>query len=346
MADHEPKYFTQVAYDEHDNSSSPYTKRVQLFGWDSDGLQKVRLAANPTSGALQVEVVSGGSAGTQYTEGDVDTTITGTAMMMEGAGNTLYPAQGDSTDGLLVNLGANNDVAISGSVAVTGTFWQATQPVSIASAIAVTDNAGSLTVDNGTLSVVGGGVEASALRVTIASDSTGVLSIDDNGGSLTVDGTVAVSSVIAGTGSTNIGKAEDAAHASGHVGVMALTVRNDNAATSFSGSNSDYTPIAADARGVLFVEESPKATPALTNVSASATSVTVLASNAARRGATIYNDSTEILYLKFGATASATSFTIKMQPDTYYEVPFVYTGVIDGIWNSASGSARVTELTV
>ena len=54
----------------------------------------------------------------------------------------------------------------------------------------VSDAGGSLTVDNASLSVTGGGVEASALRVTLASDSTGVLSIDDNGGSLTVDGTV------------------------------------------------------------------------------------------------------------------------------------------------------------
>ena len=38
--------------------------------------------------------------------------------------------------------------------------------------------------------VVGGGVEATALRVTIASDSTGLLSVDDGGGSLTIDGTV------------------------------------------------------------------------------------------------------------------------------------------------------------
>lgn len=37
---------------------------------------------------------------------------------------------------------------------------------------------------------VAGGLEANALRVTIASDSTGVLSVDDNGGSLTIDGTV------------------------------------------------------------------------------------------------------------------------------------------------------------
>jgi hypothetical protein len=37
------------------------------------------------------------------------------------------------------------------------------------------------------LSTAGGGTEATALRVTVASDSTGVLSVDDNGGSLTID---------------------------------------------------------------------------------------------------------------------------------------------------------------
>lgn len=58
------------------------------------------------------------------------------------------------------------------------------------SVIPVSDNGGSLTIDNSTLSVTGGGTEASALRVTIANNSSGVLSVDDNGGSLTVDGTV------------------------------------------------------------------------------------------------------------------------------------------------------------
>ena len=37
------------------------------------------------------------------------------------------------------------------------------------------------------LSTAGGGLEATALRVTVASDSTGLLSVDDNGGALTVD---------------------------------------------------------------------------------------------------------------------------------------------------------------
>lgn len=49
---------------------------------------------------------------------------------------------------------------------------------------------------------VGGGVEAGVLRVTIASDSTGVLSVDDNGGSLTVD----VGSIAAGD--NNIGNVD------------------------------------------------------------------------------------------------------------------------------------------
>jgi hypothetical protein len=53
--------------------------------------------------------------------------------------------------------------------------------------VSIDDNGGSLTVDNAALAVTGSGVEATALRVTIATDSTGVLSVDDNAGSLTVD---------------------------------------------------------------------------------------------------------------------------------------------------------------
>lgn len=59
--------------------------------------------------------------------------------------------------------------------------------VSNANPVPVSDAGGSLTVDNATLSVVGGGTEAAAQRVTIANDSTGLLSVDDNGGSLTID---------------------------------------------------------------------------------------------------------------------------------------------------------------
>jgi hypothetical protein len=141
--------------------------------------------------------------------------------------------------------------------------------------LSVDDNGGSITVDNAALSVTGGGVEASALRVTIATDSTGVLSVDDNGGSLTVDvgtalpagtnaigklaansgvdiGDVDVTSVTPGTTASSLGKAEDAGHSSGDVGVMALAVRSDSDA-SLCGTDLDYTPLQTDANGYLKV---------------------------------------------------------------------------------------------
>jgi len=90
--------------------------------------------------------------------------------------------------------------------------------------------------------------------------------------------------------------------------------------------------------------QSRPATATLSNVASSATSVSLLASNTSRKFATIYNDSTQILYVKFGATASATSYTLQMPPASYYELPQpCYTGAIDGIWASANGNARLTE---
>jgi hypothetical protein len=81
-----------------------------------------------------------------------------------------------------------------------------------------------------------------------------------------------------------------------------------------------------------------------TNVSASASSVQLLVSNANRMGAMIYNDSTAVMYLKLGTTASITSYTVQLNRYDYYEVPSGYTGRIDGIWTAATGSARVTEV--
>lgn len=76
------------------------------------------------------------------------------------------------------------------------------------------------------------------------------------------------------------------------------------------------------------------------------TNTTLLYTNLSRLGATIFNDSTKILYVKLGRVASATDFTVKLLTGAYYEVPFGYIGQIDGIWSAANGFARVTELTI
>jgi hypothetical protein len=80
----------------------------------------------------------------------------------------------------------------------------------------------------GTEVTTGGGVEAAALRVTIASDSTGVLSIDDNGSTVSIDD-----------------------------GAGSLTI--DNAALSVTGGGVEASALrvtlASDSTGVLSVDD-------------------------------------------------------------------------------------------
>ena len=216
-------------------------------------------------GAGFVQVVNSSGAfvdsfggGTQYTEGDADATITGTATMMEVAANTLQPIQGTVADGLLVNLGANNDVTVTGtvtvgshavtnagtfavqntaatpagtnnigdvdvltingvapafgtgvrgatvqrvtiatddSVPVTGTFYQATQPVSAAS-LPLPSGAATSALQTQP------GVDIGDVTINNASGASAV-NIQDGGNSITVDGTVAVSGTVATSMATN-----------------------------------------------------------------------------------------------------------------------------------------------
>lgn len=117
------------------------------------------------------------------------------------------------------------------------------------------------TANSTTMVNIGNGVAANALRVTLASDGTGVVGLATGSnaiGKLAANsgidiGDVDVTSVIPGTGATNLGKAEDAGHTTGDVGVMALGVRND-ADAAISGTDLDYTPLSTTAEGNLNVE--------------------------------------------------------------------------------------------
>lgn len=156
--------------------------------------------------------------------------------------------------------------AITNTVTVTGT----------GGTFPVTDSGGSLTVDNAALSVTGGGAEASALRVTLASDSTGVLSVDDNGGSLTVDGTVSVSgTVTVGTHDvTNAGTFAVQAAQSGtwNVGTVTAVTGITNTVT-VTGTGGTF-PV-TDSGGSLTVD-APVGTPVFVRLSDGAAAITTL----------------------------------------------------------------------
>jgi len=97
---------------------------------------------------------------------------------------------------------------------------------------------------------------AGTLRVTLATDvalPTGSNAIGKLAANTGVDiGDVDVLSIVPGTAATNLGKAEDAAHTSGDVGVMSLAVRKDTAG-SFGDTDGDYVPLQTDANGNLRV---------------------------------------------------------------------------------------------
>jgi hypothetical protein len=93
----------------------------------------------------------------------------------------------------------------------------------------------------------------------------------------------------------------------------------------------------------LYVSVPKSSSTTITQVASSASNTTLKAANAARLGLSVHNASTANLYMKFGLIASLTSYSVKLSSDSYYELPYTYTGIIEGIWATASGYAYVTE---
>lgn len=83
-----------------------------------------------------------------------------------------------------------------------------------------------------------------------------------------------------------------------------------------------------------------------TQVADSASDVLILAANARRVQATVYNDSTVALYVGLGTTTvTTTNYSAIVFPNGLFVVPETFTGEIRGIWASDpnTGGAKVTE---
>ena len=162
-----------------DNSSNPTTTSVgsHLLGYDSGNTNWNRVEVDD-AGHLQIDVLS-------ITAGDNNIGNVDIASIAAGDNNignvdiaSALPA-GSNTIGV-VDLGATDNAvldAIAASLSVLDD-WDDSNYANVNINLAGSD------------APTGGGSESGALRVTIANDSTGVVSVDDGGGALTVDGTV------------------------------------------------------------------------------------------------------------------------------------------------------------
>ncbi len=206
-----------------------------------------------------------------------------TARVADGSGNGLTSKAPGSERALSVAIvdGSGNQVTSFGGSGGTSATDDSAFTAASGSGTPMMGFATSDSVESGDVGVVAM-TTGRAMHVQVQNSS---MPVTDNGGSLTVDGTVAatqsgtwnvgtvtavtaisnalpagtnnigdvdVLSIVPGTGATNLGKAEDAAHASGDTGVMALAVRRD-ADTALVGADGDYAPLQVNSSGSLKV---------------------------------------------------------------------------------------------
>jgi len=89
-------------------------------------------------------------------------------------------------------------------------------------------------------------------------------------------------------------------------------------------------------------------TAAHSSVASGTSSVTILAANANRKGARIFNTDANNLFLDLtgGTAVAATRAQVKLGQNEGYTVDAGYTGLITGIWSAdGSGVASVAEFT-
>jgi hypothetical protein len=242
---------------------------------------------NPTTRILYVQLKDNAGSdvsvggGTQYTEdAAAAANPVGNAMILvreDARGGSLTTTDGDNVAARGTNAGELYVKHVD-SVAVTGTFWQATQPVSAASlplptgaataaaqlpdghnvtidnasgasAVNIQDGGNTITVDgtvavtNGTLSVVGNGAAATAQRVTLANDSTGVIATVGAVTAITnalPAGTNAIGKLAANSG-VDIGDVDVTSIAAGSnlIGNVGIGVRTSGGATAKNSTSSD-----------------------------------------------------------------------------------------------------------
>ncbi len=106
--------------------------------------------------------------------------------------------------------------------------------------------------------------------------------------------------------------------------------------------------IAASEIEIGSVEIEGAAAAAVTSIDDSSTAVTLVAANAARKRITIFNDSTETLFIRKGSgTPTVTDYSEKiLAQETWFEAAPATLLAIQGIWAAnGSGAAKITDET-
>lgn len=302
-------------------------------------------ATQPVSGTVTANAGTGNFTVAQATAANLNATVVGTVTSNIGTTNglALDATVAKLTIAQSTALGSNTQTLMGGSVTTAAPTYTTgnINPLSLTTAGALRVDAsattqpisGTVTANAGTGSFTVAQATAANLNATVVGSGNFTI-VQPTAANLnaTVTGTVTSNQ---GTANTNAnGWFTRVTDGTNNVTVKAASTQ---AAASDVGLVVSLNPTSAQTKA---------STATVAQIASSVASVTLLAANANRLGAIIVNDSTQILFLKFGTTASSTSYSapVAISKGTF-EVPFGYTGIITGSWVSANGFAYCTELT-
>jgi hypothetical protein len=239
--------------------------------------------------------------------------------------------------------------SISGTVPVSGTFWQATQPVS--------GTFWQATQPVSLASVPAHAVTLTSTTVTVSSLpalAAGTAQI----GSVTasISGTVPVSGTfwqatqpVSGTfwqATQPVSLASVPAHAV----TLASTTVTVSSMPAISGSvtlgasTAQIGSVTASISGTVNVSAVQGSTVNQSNFTSTTDSTSLCSPNSNRKVLTIYNEGAGTLYVSAGTTCTSGSYQVKLAAGEYWEAPANQTAVAHTAVFSASGTARVTQV--
>ena len=211
--------------------------------------------------------------------------------------------------------------SISGTVPVSGTFFQATQPVSLTSTTVTVSSIPALVAGTANIGVVTIG------NIRRAGD--GALT------QLTTEvGSGALQTVI-GAGTAQIGSVTASISGTVPVSISSVTVGNSVTIGSLPAISGTVTANTFALQG----------TAVTTSNFTSTTASTVLANyNATREVLTIFNEGAGNLHIAPGATCTTIAYQVRLSAGDYYEVPNHQTTITHSAVFATAGTARVTQL--
>lgn len=204
-------------------------------------------------------------------------------------------------------------------------------------------NAGELFITGSIATTAAVSVSASVIVGGWQRDVTGSMKVD--GWGLTVTGNMNLAAWGTNvTGTVNLVPSASVIVGGWQAGVTASTIVGGFAA-GVSGTN------IIGGWALLVTASTREIGASTTTVSAAISSLTsfiLLSATPGRTRATFYKEGAGVCYIKLGAVASATSYTVALSANGYYELPDNYTGRVDIIFSSipVTSILRVTEIVI